>query len=153
MAIFDPDGGTMRFNTSNSDEKIAYALLRAVAGVNLLMHGVSRLLAGTAGFAGHLSEQFAHSPLPPTSVHLFGTILPTIEGLIGLLLLIGLKTRWALIAASVLIIVLTFGSALVQDWSAAGTQLVYALVFSVLLFMRRYNSWSLDGCMNGVLKG
>jgi len=138
----------MTFNLSNSDEKIAYALLRAVTGINLLMHGVSRLLAGTAGFAGHLNEQFARSPLPPGLVHLFGTVLPTVEGLIGLLLLIGLKTRWALIAASFLMMVLTFGAALVQDWSVAGTQLVYALIFSVLLFMRRYNSWSLDGCMN-----
>lgn len=136
------------FNTSNSDEKIAYALLRAVAGVNLLMHGVSRLLAGPAGFAGHLSEQFARSPLPPGLVHLFGSVLPAIEGLIGLLLLIGLKTRLALITASLLMMVLTFGSALVQDWTAAGAQLMYALVFSVLLFLRRYNAWSLDGCMN-----
>ena len=136
------------FNTSNSDEKIAYALLRAVAGVNLLMHGVSRLLAGAAGFAWHLSEQFAHSPLPPGLVHLFGSVLPAIEGLIGLLLLIGLKTRLALITASLLMMVLTFGSALVQDWAAAGIQLMYALVFSVLLFLRRYNAWSLDGCMN-----
>jgi thiosulfate dehydrogenase [quinone] large subunit len=42
--------------------------------------------------------------------------------------------------------VLTFGSALVQDWSAAGTQLMYALIFSVLMFLRRYNGWSLDAC-------
>jgi thiosulfate dehydrogenase [quinone] large subunit len=138
----------MNFNPSNSDEKIAYALLRAVAGINLLMHGVSRLLAGPAGFAGHLSEQFAHSPLPAPLVHVFGSVLPMAEGLIGLLLLIGLKTRWALIAASLLMMVLTFGSSLVQDWAAAGTQLVYALVFSILLFMRRYNAWSLDGCAN-----
>jgi thiosulfate dehydrogenase [quinone] large subunit len=138
----------MIFNPSNSDEKIAYALLRAVAGTNLLMHGVSRLLAGPDGFAAHLTTQFAHSPLPEWIVRGFGTALPPIEGLIGLLLLIGLKTRWALIAASLLMLVLTFGSSLVQDWSAAGTQLMYALVFSVLLFLRRYNSWSLDGCMN-----
>ena len=138
----------MIFNPSNSDEKIAYALLRAVAGINLLMHGVSRLLAGPAEFAGHLNEQFAHAPLPPGLVHSFGSVLPAVEGLIGLLLLIGLKTRWALIAASLLMMVLTFGSALVQNWTAAGTQLMYALIFSVLLFMRRYNSWSLDGCIN-----
>ena len=138
----------MIFNPSNSDEKIAYAMLRGVAGVNLLMHGVSRLLAGTSGFTEHLSQQFAHSPLPPDLIHLFGNMLPMVEGTIGLLLLIGLKTRWALIAASLLMMMLTFGSALVQDWSAAGTQLVYALIFSILLFMRRFNSWSLDGCMN-----
>jgi thiosulfate dehydrogenase [quinone] large subunit len=138
----------MIFDRSNSDEKIAYALLRAVAGVNLLMHGVSRLLAGPQGFAMHLTTQFARSPLPEWMVRGFGTVLPSIEGVIGLLLLIGLKTRWALIAASLLMLVLTVGTALVQDWAVTGTQLMYALVFSVLLFLRRYNSWSLDGCMN-----
>lgn len=138
----------MEFNWSNSDEKIAYALLRAVAGTNLLMHGVSRLLAGPDAFAGHLTEQFAHSPLPGPLVHGFGAVLPPIEGLIGLLLLIGWKTRWALIAASLLMLVLTVGSALIQDWTITGAQLMYALVFSVLLFLRRYNSWSVDGCWN-----
>ncbi|HEY2039401.1 MAG TPA: MauE/DoxX family redox-associated membrane protein [Edaphobacter sp.] len=138
----------MKFNTSNDDEKIAYALLRAVAGTNLLMHGVSRLLAGPEAFSAHLTEQFAHSPLPEAVVRGFGSVLPPIEGLIGLLLLIGWKTRWALIAASLLMLVLTFGSSLIQNWSAAETQLMYALVFSVLLFLRRYNSWSVDGCWN-----
>lgn len=138
----------MRFHISNSDEKIAYALLRTVAGTNLLMHGVSRFLAGPASFAEHLTEQFAHSPLPAWSVHLFGRFLPAVEGLLGLLLLMGLKTRWVLIAAFLLILVLTFGSALVQDWSAAGAQLVYAFICSLLLFLRRYNSWSIDGCIN-----
>lgn len=136
----------MKFDASNNDEKIAYALLRVVAGTNLLMHGVSRLLAGSQSFASHLTEQFAHSPLPEAMVRGFGSVLPPIEGLIGLLLLIGWKTRWSLIAASLLMLVLTFGSALLQNWSAAETQLMYALVFSVLLFLRRYNSWSVDGC-------
>lgn len=138
----------MKFSTSNSDEKIAYALLRAVAGLNLLMHGLSRLLAGPQAFASHLAEQFARSPLPQPLVRAFGSALPPIEGLIGLLLLIGLKTRWALIAASLLMLALTFGSTLLQDWSIAETQLIYALVFSVLLFLRKYNSWSVDGCWN-----
>jgi thiosulfate dehydrogenase (quinone) large subunit len=136
----------MKLDTLNSDEKIAYALLRAVAGTNLLMHGVSRLLAGSQAFSAHLTEQFAHSPLPEAMVRGFGSVLPPIEGLIGLLLLIGWKTRWSLIAASLLMLVLTFGSGLLQNWSAAETQLMYALVFSVLLFLRRYNSWSVDGC-------
>ena len=136
----------MKLDASNSDEKLAYALLRVVAGANLLMHGVSRLLAGSQAFSAHLTEQFAHSPLPEAMVRGFGSVLPPIEGLIGLLLLIGWKTRWSLIAASLLMLVLTFGSGLVQNWSAAETQLMYALVFSVLLFLRRYNSWSVDGC-------
>ena len=136
----------MVFNTSNKDEKIAYALLRVVTGANLLMHGASRLIAGQSAFATHLTEQFAHSQLPQWSVSAFGRVLPPVEGLLGLLLLIGWKTRTALIAASLLMIALTFGSSLVQDWNAAGMQLMYALVFSVLMFLRRYNGWSIDGC-------
>lgn len=66
-------------------------------------------------------------------------VLPGIEALLGLLLLIGLRTRATLVAASLLIIVLPFGAGLVQDWPAAGLQLTYALVFSVLLFFQQFN--------------
>lgn len=127
-----------------SDERLAYALLRIVAGTNLLMHGVSRWLAGPAVFAAKLMEQFAKTPLPEWSVRSFGLMLPTIEALLGLLMLIGLRTRAALVGASLLMMVLTFGSALMQDWNITGMQLMYALVFSVLLFLRRYNAWALD---------
>jgi thiosulfate dehydrogenase (quinone) large subunit len=131
-----------------NDGQIAYALLRIVVGTNLMMHGVSRMMAGPSEFAAKLVEQFAHSPLPAWSVWGFGLVLPSIEGLLGLLILSGLRTRAALIAGSALIVVLTFGSALVQDWSAAGIQLNYALVYSLLIFLRRYNEWSVDGWMS-----
>ena len=62
-----------------SDERIAYALLRVAAGVNLLMHGVSRMLAGPANFAGKLVDQFAMTRLPPWSVWGFGLVLPSVE--------------------------------------------------------------------------
>jgi thiosulfate dehydrogenase [quinone] large subunit len=126
------------------DERMGYALLRVVAGMNLLMHGLSRWMVGPAVFAGKLTEQFAKTPLPAWSVRGFGLVLPTVEATLGLLLLLGLGTRVGLIGASLLMVVLTFGSSLTQDWNAAGAQLVYALVFSALLFLRRYNGWSLD---------
>lgn len=129
------------------DQQIAYALLRMVVGLNLMMHGASRMFAGTGTFAMKLTEQFAHTPLPGWSVWGFGMILPAIEALLGLLLLIGLRTRAALIGGSLLIMVLTFGASLTQNWPVAGLQLTYALVYSVLLFLLRYNGWSLDGCM------
>jgi thiosulfate dehydrogenase (quinone) large subunit len=132
---------------NSSDERTAYALLRIVVGVNLMMHGVSRLVAGPGEFAAKLVMQFGHAPLPPWSVWIFGLILPSIESLLGLLILIGLRTRAALIAASLLIVVLTFGSALLQDWAATGTQLTYALVYSILIFLHRHNGWSIDSWM------
>jgi thiosulfate dehydrogenase [quinone] large subunit len=60
------------------------------------------------------------------------------------LILIGLRTRAALIAASLLIIVLTFGSSLLQDWNATGIQLTYALVYSALIFLHQHDGWSID---------
>jgi thiosulfate dehydrogenase [quinone] large subunit len=137
----------MRLGLDASDERLAYALLRVVAGVNLLMHGVSRILAGPSNFAAKLVDQFVTTPLPPWSVWGFGLVLPSVETLLGALLLIGLRTKPVLIGCGLLMVALTSGSALVQDWAVAGQQLLYGLVFSVLLFMRRYNGWSVDSWM------
>jgi thiosulfate dehydrogenase [quinone] large subunit len=137
----------VRVASESSDERLAYALLRVVVGTNLMMHGVSRMIAGPGEFAAKLVMQFAHVPLPAWSVWAFGLTLPAIEGGLGLLLLIGLRTRAALIAASALIIVLTVGSTLLQDWAAAGTQLTYAAVYAALLFLFRHNGWSVDAWM------
>jgi thiosulfate dehydrogenase [quinone] large subunit len=137
----------MQVASESSDERLAYALLRIVVGANLMMHGISRMIAGTGEFAAKLVMQFAHAPLPAWSVWAFGLVLPAIEGGLGLLLLIGLRTRAVLIAAMLLIMVLTFGSSLLQDWSAAGIQLTYAAIYAALIFLRKYNNWSADAWM------
>ena len=138
----------MDVGLESDDQRLAYALLRIVVGLNLLMHGISRMLIGPGVFASKLVGQFAHAPLPGWSIWSFGMVLPAMEALLGFLLLIGLRTRAALVAGSLLIMVLTFGSGLVQDWSAAAIQLTYALVYSVLLFLLRYNGWSVDAWMS-----
>ena len=53
-----------------------------------------------------------------------------------------------LIGGSLLILILTFGSALVQDWEIAGLQLIYALVYAVLLFLLSYNEYSADAVIS-----
>jgi thiosulfate dehydrogenase [quinone] large subunit len=138
------NGKTMINEPKLRNEQLGYALLRAVVGVNLMMHGVSRMITGPGEFAAKLVMQFEHTPLPAWSVWVFGLTLPAIEGLLGLLILIGVRTRAALVAASLVIMLLTFGSALLQDWSAAGTQLTYALAYSVLIFLHQYDGWSVD---------
>jgi thiosulfate dehydrogenase [quinone] large subunit len=145
--MFLRDGGMMGVGLANDDQRLAYALLRIVLGVNVMMHGISRMLIGPGVFASKLVGQFAHAPLPVWSIWSFGMVLPAVEALLGLLLLIGLRTRAALVAGALLIMVLTFGSALVENWSATAIQLSYALVYSVLLFQLRYNGWSVDAWM------
>jgi len=132
---------------SERDQFTAYALLRVTLGTNIAMHGISRLIAGSNAFSSKLVQQFAHSPLPPLLVGFFGQSLPWIECLFGLLLLFGLRTRAAIIGGALLMLVLTFGSALIQDWPACSTQLIYAAVYAALLFLLRFNGWSVDALL------
>ena len=72
----------MAEDSNITDQRTAYALLRIVVGLNLMMHGISRMVAGPGEFAAKLVMQFSHAPLPAWSVWLFGLTLPTIEGLL-----------------------------------------------------------------------
>jgi thiosulfate dehydrogenase (quinone) large subunit len=67
--------------------------------------------------------------------------------LLGALILIGLRTRTALVGAGMLMAVLTFGVCLIQDFSAAGLQLTYAAVIAGLVALVRYDGWSVDAAM------
>jgi len=44
-----------------------------------------------------------------------------------------------LVAGSLLILALTFGTTLRQDWSTAGVQLIYAAIYAALLTLDRRN--------------
>lgn len=90
----------------------------------------------------------AASLLPARLVLAVGLALPWLEAVLGLLLLLGLRTRLALIAGALLLIVLTFGSTLRQDWQAAGIQLTYAMVDAALLAFRSRNACSLDALLS-----
>jgi thiosulfate dehydrogenase [quinone] large subunit len=123
---------------------LAYLLLRMTVGVNIAMHGLSRLLAGPSVFAGSLLPLFRNTPLPAWFVRGFGLGLPWLEAALGLLVLAGLFTRAALTGCALLILVLTFGTTLRQDWAGAGAQLVYAVVFAGLLAFRERDAYGLD---------
>ena len=71
---------------------LAFLLLRLTLGLNICMHGVSRLAAGPAAFANSLVPMFQNTALPVWSVHIFGLVLPWAETILGFLLLIGFCT-------------------------------------------------------------
>jgi len=136
--------GNHGWTSPAGDFSLAYALLRATLGVNIAMHGISRILAGVGVFAAGVEKQFAATPLPHFAVRAFAVSLPWAEAVIGLLVLLGVVTRWALVAGTLLILVLTFGSTLHQDWEVAGLQLIYALVYAILIALLKHNSIALD---------
>jgi thiosulfate dehydrogenase (quinone) large subunit len=130
-----------------NDAALGYLLLRATIGTNIFIHGVSRILAGPSHFADALVPSFQHTVLPAGFVRLFAMAVPWAESIVGLLVLVGIGTRVALVAGSLLSLVLTFGATLNQDWESAGLQLVYATVYASLLAFRHHNSFSADGLL------
>jgi thiosulfate dehydrogenase [quinone] large subunit len=126
------------------DLALPYALLRIALGLNICLHGVIRWTAGLTSFAGSLVPMFQMTPLPLWSVYSFGCVLPIVETLVGACVLFGFQTGRALISGSVLMLVLTFGSTLRQDWPTVGIQLTYSLVYALLLATIRFNSYSVD---------
>lgn len=127
-----------------TDAQLAYALLRFSFGINLTMHGVSRILSGVAEFASKTAAEFTHTVLPSAVVWPFSAALPIVELIVGALLMFGAYTRIALVGGSLLMAALAFGTALRADWSVLGTQLVYCIAYYVLLLRRGDNWLSID---------
>jgi thiosulfate dehydrogenase [quinone] large subunit len=132
------------------DAALGYVLLRTTIGINTFIHGLSRILAGPSHFADALVSAFQHTPLPPGFVRLFALALPWAESIVGLFVLVGIRTRLALVAGSLLILMLTFGVTLNQDWESAGLQLIYATVYASLLAFRHHNAHSADGLLERI---
>lgn len=134
----------MPTNHEPCERHLAYSLFRVLFGLNLCMHGVARMLAGQSHFEAKIAAQFAHTFLPHGLLAAFALALPCIEAVLGFLILIGFYTRAALVAGFLLLLVLTFGICLVQDWPVAGLQISYGIALAALLFLLPYNRYSLD---------
>jgi thiosulfate dehydrogenase [quinone] large subunit len=103
-----------------ADRKLAYLFLRVFLGINIAVHGASRIYSGVAGFATELVSQFAKAPLAHQMVYSFGVSLPFGEGVIGVLIFLGLWSRLAYCARVHAYDRPYFRLTLRQDWTAAG---------------------------------
>src|ERR1700752_4622433 len=109
-------------STSQTDERIAYAFLRFVFGLNICFHGVSRLLGERTTFLAYLTQSMAHAVLvPKATIPVLAAVLPWVEAIVGLLLLLGLFTRFALITGSVVMVVLMAGGTPAPEGGNTGT--------------------------------
>ena len=131
------------------DAALGYGLLRLTMGLNFLFHSFERW-RDLGKFVQGVVHEFAATPLPAWSVRAFATAIPFWEPAVGLLLVLGLWTRAGLAAGALLIAALTFGTALRGEYPVLSEQLVYALVFFVLLLFRaRHDRFSLDALRFG----
>lgn len=131
--------------SADLDRKLAYVVFRLSLGVNMLIHGGGRFFgAGVEGFSSKTASEFVATPLPAGLVHAFLFVLPFAEFIVGVLITLGLFTRWALTLGGLLITALIFGTALRNDWPTVGIQMIYAITYYLLLLNRSDNGFSLD---------
>ena len=129
-----------------SDAALAYAIFRLTFGVNICFRGVARIFVlGLDTFGAGMMKQFSATSFPPFFINTFAHTLPWIETALGIMIILGLKTRLALIIGGLMMTSLTFGTMFLQDFNLAWLQLTYAIVFFLLLATRSWNVISLDG--------
>ncbi len=87
------------------------------------------------------------SMLPSALVLPFSYLLPFAEFGVGLLLLLGLFTEKALIAGSIIMILLIFGTTMSEYWEAIPSGLIHVAFFAVLLIFAEHNSFSVDSAL------
>src|SRR6202166_2326232 len=123
-------------STKASNIVIAYTILRLSFGANILLHGLSRILNGRPAFLAYLNHYFEHAHLiSPGMLPLFGAVLPWVETTLGLLLMLGLFSRFTLIVGALVLTVLVIGTNLAQDWSVSGLKLPFSFFFFSFFFI------------------
>jgi thiosulfate dehydrogenase [quinone] large subunit len=126
---------------------LGYFVLRLSLGVDMFMHLVVREWGVSKDFVPVTEKMFVGNLLPMSWVHTFLTVLPYFEGLLGVLLILGLLSRWALFAEGLLVTVLLFGTAIRSDWTVVSHQMIYILFVFLLLSLEQYNYFSVDAML------
>jgi len=134
-----------------TDRAWALFFCRAVLGLIFFMAGVYKCFVMTPiGHARHyFVGPYADTFLPAWSLWATGTAVPVVELVAGALVLVGYKTRPALVSLGGVLVLVTFGHLLKEPLYAFHTHVVprLALLTVVLLLPREEDSVSVEGLM------
>ena len=127
-----------------SNQVLAYTMFRLFMGLNMFMHGAVRLGSNYQKFVAWTQGVFADSWLPDWLVTLEARLIPGVEIAIGVLLILGFKTRIAVISGFALMATLVFGMNVIQDWELVSRHILYVIAFYLLMHNMEFNKYSLD---------
>jgi uncharacterized membrane protein YphA (DoxX/SURF4 family) len=134
------------------DRSWALLFVRLVLGLIFLMAGVWKVFSlGPLEHARKYFLPFADTFLPVWSLWAVGVVIPFIELLAGALVIIGLRTRGALVALGFVLALVTFGHLLHEPLYEFHTHVIprLALVLFILLLPREDDRFSLDYLLRG----
>jgi thiosulfate dehydrogenase (quinone) large subunit len=136
--------------SAHTAQNRAWAILfaRAVLGLIFFMAGVYKVFQmGPLGHARkYFTEPYADTFLPIWSLWAAGVAVPVIELVAGALVIIGLRTRDALLALGGILVLVTFGHLLKEPLYQFHTHVIprLALLLFVLMLPREDDRYSLD---------
>ena len=132
----------------------AWALLfaRLVLGLIFFMAGVWKVF--TLGPLAHVRKfflPFSNTFLPVWSLWAVGAVIPFVELVAGALVILGLRTRAALVSLGFVLAVVTFGHLLENPLYEFHTHVIprLALLLFVLILPREDDMFSLDYLLGG----
>ncbi len=138
----------MRLSVSDkSSAAFAVLFARAVVGLIFFMAGMWKVF--TLGPAGHVRKfflPFQDTFLPVWSLWLTGFTIPFVELIAGALVIVGLKTRYALVALGAVLVIVTFGHLLENPLYPFHEHVIprLALVVFLLMVPAETDRYSLD---------
>jgi uncharacterized membrane protein YphA (DoxX/SURF4 family) len=134
----------------------AIFFVREVLGFIFFMAGVYKVFSlGPLEHARKYFLPFSQTFLPVWSLWATGTVIPIVEFLAGLMLIIGLRIREALIALGFVLIIVTFGHLLENPLYPFHEHVIprLALLVFVLLFPAEDDRLTLDYLLSRANKG
>ncbi len=121
----------------------ALALGRWGFGVMFLVLAIGKFRTGVGTFAAGMTKQFESAWLPAPLVKAFGYALPFVELVLGALLVVGLFRDATLLATGLLLLVLTFGQAVLGS-PGVFNNLVLTWMVALLLFAGADDAWGIS---------
>ena len=129
------------------DRSWALLFARLVVGLIFFMAGVWKVFQlGTLQHARKYFLPFADTFLPVWSLWAVGVVIPFVELIAGAVVILGLRSREALVALGFVLAIVTFGHLLKEPLYEFHTHVIprLALVLFVLLLPRRDDRFSID---------
>ena len=110
--------------------RLGYPLMRVTAGAFVMPHGAQKLFGAFGGNPAAVAQVFERIGLHPGS--LFVTLAGCVEFFGGLLLALGLLTRFAAVAVGVLMLVAIFTVHLPNGWFWTNLGIEYPLFWGLM---------------------
>lgn len=108
-------------------------LLRAGVGISMLGHGLVRM-PKIQEFSDWMRGLFKESMLPDVMVMPFSYALPFVELTLGILLLLGLFARYATLAGALLMMLIIFGTCLIEKYAWMPNQMAHLGFFIAVYY-------------------